>query len=93
MGIGLNISNIGSKISYGGDDNSEFIPTNLRLGVNFLIPINEYNKFSIAADANKLFGADLSETERRRGRSGLYGSCTAGLLRYIPHCRYFQEFW
>ena len=54
MGIGLNISNIGSKISYGGDDNSEFIPTNLRLGVNFLIPINEYNKFSIAADANKL---------------------------------------
>lgn len=54
MAIGLNISNIGSKISYGGDDNSEFIPTNLRLGVNFLIPINEYNKFSIAADANKL---------------------------------------
>ena len=86
MGIGLNISNIGSKISYGGDDNSEFIPTNLCLGVNFLIPINEYNKFSIAADA------DLSETERRRGRSGLYGSCTAGLLRYIPYCRYFQEF-
>ncbi|MCD8318958.1 MAG: type IX secretion system outer membrane channel protein PorV [Paraprevotella sp.] len=54
LGIGLNISNIGSKISYGGDDNSEFIPTNLRLGINFLVPINEYNKFSIAADANKL---------------------------------------
>ena len=54
LGIGLNISNIGSKISYGGDDNAEFIPTNLRLGINFLIPINEYNKFSIAADASKL---------------------------------------
>ncbi len=54
MGIGLNISNIGSKISYGGDDNAEFIPTNLRLGMNFLIPINEYNKFSLAVDANKL---------------------------------------
>lgn len=54
LGIGLNISNIGSKISYGGDDNSEFIPTNMRLGVNFLVPINEYNKFSISADANKL---------------------------------------
>ncbi len=51
---GLNINNIGSKISYGGDDNSEFIPTNLRLGANFTIPFNEYNKFSIAADANKL---------------------------------------
>lgn len=51
---GLNINNIGSKISYGGDDNSEFIPTNLRLGANMTIPFNEYNKLSIAADANKL---------------------------------------
>ena len=51
---GLNINNIGSKISYGGDDNSEFIPTNLRLGANFTIPFNQYNKLSIAADANKL---------------------------------------
>ena len=54
FGLGLNISNIGSKISYGGDDNSEFIPTNMRLGMNLLIPFNEYNKLSIAADANKL---------------------------------------
>lgn len=52
--FGLNISNIGSKISYGGDDNSEFIPTNLRLGLNFTIPFDEYNRFSISADANKL---------------------------------------
>ena len=51
---GLNINNIGSKISYGGDDNSEFLPTNLRLGANFTIPFNQYNKLSIAADANKL---------------------------------------
>lgn len=52
--FGLNISNIGSKISYGGDDNSEFIPTNLRLGLNFTIPFDEYNRLSIAADANKM---------------------------------------
>lgn len=51
---GLNINNIGSKISFGGDDNAEYIPTNLRLGCNFTIPFNEYNKLSIAADANKL---------------------------------------
>lgn len=51
---GLNINNIGSKISYGGDDNAEFIPTNLRLGMNFTIPFNEYNRFSLTADANKL---------------------------------------
>jgi hypothetical protein len=54
LGWGLNINNIGSKISYGGDDNAEFIPTNLRLGLNLTIPFNEYNKFSVATDVNKL---------------------------------------
>ncbi len=54
LGVGLNVSNIGSKITFGGDDNSEFIPTNLRLGASLMVPIDEYNKFTIAADANKL---------------------------------------
>ena len=54
LGLGLNISNIGSKITFGGDDNSEFIPTNLRLGASLMVPIDEYNRFTIAADANKL---------------------------------------
>ena len=54
FGWGLNISNIGSKISFGGSNYSEFIPTNLRLGCNLTIPFNEYNKFSIGADLNKL---------------------------------------
>ncbi|MBP5770430.1 MAG: type IX secretion system outer membrane channel protein PorV [Bacteroidaceae bacterium] len=54
LAVGLNVSNIGSKISYGGNDNAEFIPTNLRLGLNLTIPFDEYNRFSIAADANKM---------------------------------------
>ncbi|MBR1665667.1 MAG: type IX secretion system outer membrane channel protein PorV [Bacteroidaceae bacterium] len=54
LAVGLNISNIGSKINYGGTENPEFIPTNLRLGLNLTIPFDEYNRFSIAAEANKL---------------------------------------
>ena len=50
---GLNINNIGSKISY-GDDRSYFIPTNLRLGLSYMMPVNEYNKLSFSADLNKL---------------------------------------
>ena len=50
---GLNINNIGSKISY-GDDRSYFIPTNLRLGLSYMVPLKEYNRISISADANKL---------------------------------------
>ena len=54
LGLGLNISNIGSKISFGGDNHSYFIPTNMRLGASLMIPVDEYNRFTIAADANKL---------------------------------------
>ena len=54
LGIGLNISNIGSKISYYGDDRSQFLPANMRLGLSLLVPVDEYNRFSINADANKL---------------------------------------
>ena len=54
LGLGMNVSNIGSKITFGGDENSEFIPTNLRLGASLMVPVDEYNRFTIAADANKL---------------------------------------
>ncbi len=54
LGLGVNISNIGSKISFFGDEESQFLPANLRLGASLMIPVDEYNRFSIAADANKL---------------------------------------
>ncbi len=53
LGWGLNISNIGSKISYDEGNTSEFIPTNLRLGASLMIPLDEYNTLSISADVNK----------------------------------------
>lgn len=69
LGIGLNISNIGTKINY-GEDYSYFIPTNLRLGFSYMIPVNEYNRFAISADINKLLvpskplqGADESNED------------------------------
>ncbi len=54
LGLGLHASNIGSKISYYGDEESQFLPANLRLGASLMVPINEWNRFTIAADANKL---------------------------------------
>ena len=54
LGLGLNISNIGSKITYFGDERSNFLPTNMRLGASLMVPVDEYNRFTIAADANKL---------------------------------------
>lgn len=54
LGLGLNISNIGSKVSYDKNTSSNFLPTNLRLGGSFDYPIDNYNSFSISADINKL---------------------------------------
>ena len=52
--LGVNISNIGSKITFYGDEESQFLPANLRIGASLAVPIDEFNKITIAADANKL---------------------------------------
>lgn len=54
IGLGMNISNVGSKITYYGDNRSQFLPANLRIGASLMVPVDEYNRFSISADANKL---------------------------------------
>jgi hypothetical protein len=54
LNLGLNISNIGSKISYDKKETSSFIPTNMRLGGSYDYPIDNFNKISVSADFNKL---------------------------------------
>ena len=54
LGLGLNLSNIGSKISFYGDEESQFLPANMRLGASLMVPVDEYNRFTLTADANKL---------------------------------------
>lgn len=51
--LGLNISNLGGKITYDQKVTQSFIPANLRLGASYEIPINDYNSISISADINK----------------------------------------
>ena len=63
LGVGMNISNVGSKISYYGDDESQFLPANLRLGASLMVPVDEYNRFSISADANKLLVPTVPKQE------------------------------
>jgi len=52
--FGLNISNIGAKISYNDEATKDFIPINMRLGGRLTIDIDQYNSMSMIADANKL---------------------------------------
>jgi hypothetical protein len=52
---GVNISNIGSKISYTNDNTrKDFIPTNLRIGPSLMFNLDEFNSLTFMVDFNKL---------------------------------------
>ena len=69
LGLGLNVRNIGSKISYYGDEESQFIPANLRLGASLMVPVDDYNRFSFSADANKLLVPTVPRQEEGESNS------------------------
>ncbi len=52
--FGVNISNIGSKISYTESGQSYFLPTNLKIGVANTWFLDSYNELTATLDANKL---------------------------------------
>lgn len=54
MAYGLNISNLGTKISYSETADPEFIPVNMRLGSRMTIYMDNFNAVSFAVDLNKL---------------------------------------
>ncbi len=54
LAFGLNISNIGNRISYTETGNKDFIPINMRLGGSLKVDLDQYNTISILADMNKL---------------------------------------
>jgi hypothetical protein len=54
LAVGLNISNIGSKVSYTDTKVKDFIPANFRLGTNLKIDLDQYNTFAFGFDINKL---------------------------------------
>lgn len=51
---GLNISNIGAKISYTETGVKDFIPANFRLGTGLKFELDQYNTLGVYADVNKL---------------------------------------
>ncbi|MCU4176357.1 type IX secretion system outer membrane channel protein PorV [Carboxylicivirga sp. N1Y90] len=50
---GINLSNLGSKMSYDGV-NKMSLPTNLKLGVGWFMELDKYNSVSFALDGNRL---------------------------------------
>lgn len=51
---GVDISNLGPKISYSNDGIADFLPMNLRLGPSLTMNLDEYNKLTVLFDISKL---------------------------------------
>lgn len=52
--VGLNIQNIGAKMTYSSEEKRDFIPTNLKFGLGYKYEIDDHNELFIYADVNKL---------------------------------------
>jgi len=52
--VGVNISNIGAKISYTQNTEKDFLPTNLKFGLGYTLEFDKYNTLSAFLDINKL---------------------------------------
>ena len=77
--IGLNISNLGSKLSYSDDDtDNEFLPANIRLGGRYTYEVDDYNKLNLMLDLNKL----LVPTPPIMGQDSTYSGYYTNLADY-----------
>ncbi|MGI4727082.1 MAG: type IX secretion system outer membrane channel protein PorV [Janthinobacterium lividum] len=77
--LGVNISNIGSKISYTETGQKYFLPTNLRVGVANTWYLDTYNEITATLDANKLL-VPTNPNSTASVPAGIFGSFTdAGL--------------
>jgi hypothetical protein len=65
---GFNISNIGPKLKYEDEGQSDFLPTNLKLGGGFDFIFDSYNKLAVSLEINKL----LVPTPSVLGNDGSY---------------------
>ena len=78
IAAGINLSNIGSKISYDQGANKEFIPANMRLGTTFTNEFDDFNVFSISLDFNKLLVPTptgvVDNTSNKSVVSSIFGS-------------------
>lgn len=102
LGIGLNASNLGAKITYTADAaNKDFIPANLGIGAALTMNLDEYNQIMFAADINKLMAPTPDSAGTFRDQSvpasifGSFGDAPGGFKEEFREIMYAVgiEYW
>jgi len=65
---GMNISNIGSKISYTSSTVKDFIPTNLGIGVGYTFNVDKHHSVGVYLDVNKLMVPTPDTADKNRDK-------------------------
>lgn len=93
LSLGAVISNLGTKISY-NSIRKDFIPTNLGLGAAYTMQIDQYNKFTLALDVNKLLVPALNNSDTQISVvSGVFKSFGGGDQLQKLDISLGAEFW
>ena len=74
--FGMNISNIGAKMSYTETAARDFIPANLRLGVAYKMVLDDYNSLTFTLDGNKLLVPTAPVYDQNDGNTIVSGYST-----------------
>ncbi len=90
--FGLNISNLGNKISYSEDNYyDEFLPANLRVGAAYTLELDDYNTITAMLDINKLLvPTPVLIIKDENGNDSVYGIPSDGIS--VPKAL-FQSFY
>lgn len=88
LSFGLNLSNIGTKISYDGGNSSQFLPTNFRLGASLLAPIDDYNTIAFSVDLNKLMVPTRPTQEQYEAETGATEDDSRGYTEWLQGTGY-----
>ncbi len=79
FGLGVNLSNIGPKVTYVDNDQADPLPTNLRLGFAYDIYQSEFNNLTLTADFAKLLVKRREGGESDPVYKGIFTSFGGGI--------------
>ena len=74
LNFGMNLSNIGPKITYVDKDQADPLPTNLKVGLAYKVLDSEYNRLLISAETNKLLVHERDDVFKAMFSSAWTGS-------------------
>jgi len=84
LSLGATITNLGGKITYADQNNSDFLPTNLRIGGAYKIEVGPLNTFTFLLDFNKLMVPSVNKNQPMlQGVLGSFSDAPGGFAEEI----------